>query len=498
MSDEKITLNDLKGENTVTDLGSLTQVDPSIISKSLNVEEKSRPENPVLAEINKSLSNVVEDTKKEAIEFLKAKQEEDVNNEIESLMTSDTPKESTTSIKVSENPETKLVIEDGKNEVETDIENDNVSSVGLDDEELKALEAEIEGTTDEELEIRDEMAEIKKVIKETIKPTANVIDLSSFKISKNPISISNALSILNNSSTEQVVDWVLYSAKKPFSIKEFKGSEIEALNPKSGGRNRLNVYTSIYKLIYDHIVDANKPATMEAWIKTIKFKDLNHLYFGIYKASFLNANTIPFNCTDKDCKEIFMKNINIDDMVKYKDSAIKAEVEKILVKDTNSTNESNKINTYPYQISDDYVFAIKDPSVYNVIFENAVLDEQFTAKYKDTLALITYIDTIYYINRSTNELQPLQVKEYADNLLKTVKAKIITFTKIINNLTPDQFSYLNGIINSLNNDDNQIQYILPEVTCPKCGKAVPEIIQSAEQLLFTRHQLVSIANTLNE
>ena len=336
---------------------------------------------------------------------------------------------------------------------------------------------------------QDEQIEnIKASIKEKLIPIKNKIDLGKFSINNKPISISKLL----NSTTEDthVADWMLYSTKTPISVSEFSGPEIEKMNPGNSNRNTLNTYKDIYSIIYKHIVDANKPATMEAWVKTLQFFDLDHLYFAIYKACFGSMNTIPYACPE--CGETFMADIDIEDMVKYSSDEVKDEVAKILQKESTSSGEGNPVELV--QVSDDYVIGLKDPSVYEVVFEVSSLDREFSTKYQDLLAIMSYIDTIYFIDRSTNQLSPIAIKQYPNDIAKTTKRKIKIYYEILSTLSSDQYFAFTSYIKQINDRNEVIQYRLPETTCPKCNHLIPEEIRKPDSLLFTRHQLGAIVN----
>ena len=361
----------------------------------------------------------------------------------------------------------------------------NINIFNVDSEDLDLDEEDVDPVVEND----KQMEQIKNKLKEKIKPVANIIDLSTFTISNEPVSISNALKATAN---KHVSDWVFPAEGRCISLEEFKGIDLERLNPENSSRNRINTYKDIYELIFKHIVDARKPATMEQWVKKLNFFDLDHLHFAIYKASFEGANFIPYTCPS--CKNAFVSdNINIEDMVKYKDEETKTKMLKLF--HTDSTSESAGYNVELVQVSNQYVVGLREPSVYNVIFENAILDEQFTEKYSDLLSIISFVDTIYFIDTANNELKPIQPKEYPENIVKNVKSKISTYSKILSSLNSDQFYQFNSYIQAIQEKHDEITYRLPACKCPKCDKEIAETEMSAQNILFTRAQLVGIANS---
>lgn len=351
-------------------------------------------------------------------------------------------------------------------------------------DDLKDEQAENEADNKEQLDA------IKLTIKEKIKPVANIVDLKSFTISKKHVSVTKTLA--DSNPDRHVADWALLAAQKPISMSEFNGYEIEKLNPGSSSRNRYNTYIDIYTIIYGHVVDENKPA-FDIWLKNISFYDIPHVYFTIYKACFEGTNSIPYACGKPECKHVFMNDYKIEEMVKYKNDAIKKLVEDILTHNTNSENPDD-YEAEVVQVSDNYVVGFREPTIWNIIFENAVLDEKFTDKYNDFLAIMSYIDEVYYINRDSNELEPIKVEVDKNNTLKTVKSRVVKYSEILKSLSSDQFQFLQAYIKKISDRHDGISYILPETICPKCDTVIEEQVMEPDQLLFTRHQLAAIAN----
>ncbi len=381
------------------------------------------------------------------------------------------------------------IIDMKEKELEKNIESEdsNVSDFISDDDKFEDLK---DSQANTEADDKEQLDAIKLTIKEKIKPIANIVDLKSFTISKKHVSVTRTLADSNHD--KHIADWALISGRKPISMSELAGYEIEKLNPGSSSRNRYNTYMDIYTIIYDHIIDDNKPP-LDIWLKGISFYDIPHIYFTAYKSCFEGSNSIPYACGKPECKHVFMNDYEIKQMVKYKNDTIKKLVEDILTNNTNSENPDD-YEAELVQVSDNYVFAFREPTIWNIIFENAVLDEKFTDKYSDFLAIMTYIDCVYYINRETNQLEPIQVEDDINNVLKTVKSRVVKYSEVFKSLSSDQFQFLQAYIKKINDRHDEISYILPEATCPKCKTVIKEQVMEPDQLLFTRHQLAAIAN----
>lgn len=365
--------------------------------------------------------------------------------------------------------------------------NVNKESITFIDDEDAELEDELNGDNDKEADERTE--KLKAAIKGKIKPVAEALDLNSFTITNKPVALS---STLNNTmaSTVRTADWALYASGVPVTMKSFTGTEISKLNDTSG-KTRYNAVKDQYGMIFDHIVDrGDKPKTVEEWAKTISFLDIENLWFAVYRACFEGANYLPYTCGS--CNEIFLSDSTpIMDMVKFTNDEARAKFNIILNTETNP--HPNLITSEMVQVSDNYAFTFREPTIYNMIFESAVLDKEFTDKYSDLIALIVYIEDIYYINRETMQLQPITHKVFPNNLAKTTKAKIIQFSKIIQTLNSDQYSSIMAYIQQINSKGDDISYVIPEATCPKCGSVINEQSYRATDLVFTRHQLATLA-----
>lgn len=362
----------------------------------------------------------------------------------------------------------------------------NQSDLFIDDDDLDDLDdIEAQETDMEEKEIEI----LKGAITEKLKISEKNFDITGFTISKQPISANAALDY--DETSKQVFDWPLMSAGRLVSMNAFSGTEIDALNG-GNSRNRFNNLKDIYRELYNHIIDPKKP-DFESWLKLTSFMDIPHLYMAAYKSSFHGANYIPFTCTDTKCNHIFLSDdIDIlENMVKFKDEDSKLKFNEIMENGSIPANKAYETRIVP--ISSKFAIGFREPSIYNTIFENVILDQKFVEKYQRLLSMMIYIDTIYLING--NNLSPIAYKIEADNIAKTTKYRIMTYAKIISKLPSDSFQKITSIIASINELGNEITYQLPEVTCPECSHVIPAEIKESMDLLFSRHQLALIANS---
>lgn len=358
------------------------------------------------------------------------------------------------------------------------------------DEENEELDENIDEQKLADKEQQDQVEKLRTLVREKIRPVTNSFDISTFSISKRPA--ASTISTPRDNG-QKIADWVLMSSQKPIYMRRFTGTEIERLSNGGKGRTRLNRALDTWQLIYNHIVDPHKPETLEEWAKTTSFLDIDHIYMAIYRANFEGSNYIPYSCTNKACKEkVFLSdNFDIMDMCKFAKKEDKEKFLSIIGSETDSTSKLYSTEIVP--VSDDYAFAFREPSIYNIIFESAVLDEDFVDKFGDLITISTYIDQIYYINKEARELQPVRTNIYPNNMKKTVKSRIINYSKIISTLGSDQYNTLLAYMQKINSFGDSLTYQLPEVTCPCCGTVIPATDQEAQNLVFTRHQLAALA-----
>ena len=277
------------------------------------------------------------------------------------------------------------------------------------DKEDEDLEDNVDADKLAEKEQKEQLDKLRTLIREKIRPVSKAFDISTFSISKRPAA--------NNISTprdkgQKVADWVLMSGQKPIYMRRFSGTEMERLANGGKGRTRLNRALDTWQLIYNHIEDPHKPESLEEWAKVTSFLDIDHIYMAIYRANFEGSNYIPYNCTNDNCKDkVFLSdNFDIMDMCKFADKEAKAKFNSIIGTETNVTSKLYSTEIVP--VSDDYAFVFREPSIYNIIFESAVLDQEFVDKFGDLVSICSYIDEIYYINKERQELQPVRVNRW--------------------------------------------------------------------------------------
>lgn len=348
-----------------------------------------------------------------------------------------------------------------------------------------------ESSIEDELGIGDEsLKEIAAEIKEKVMPFTP-IDTSSLSFG-NPINITNTIDP-NDILQEEV--WPLLSEDRLLKIKELRGAALNNIITIDDRVASYNELMSKYGKIYKSIVSAKEP-TVKAWIDNVDYTSYQDLNFAIYAASFKNANHMAMQC--EECKHNFLyKDIPMNKMYRFKDGKAKERFESIM----RSGNTDPKKDVWMKQVSDRYFIGIKIPSIYKFYIERKLLKPEFNDKFDELITICTYIESIQFIEKQedgTCKLRPIQITDNADAPAKSYMDRLKKFIMVLDQLTSDQFVYLVSLIRQLENEhiENGIEYLLPEATCPKCGKTSKAEVVYASQLLFTRHQLQALANSV--
>ena len=510
----------------------LPKLDPKTV-KDVNVSEVVQPKksnqvqtemgNPMIDSALQGLDDAIERTRQESLEIVEKGEEERIEKLIDEDETVETNTNNQRINLVSESEYTSKPKTNDSSDVSFDDEefefNDNNSTKNNDndmvsttkvaykpesinadisDEDMKFLDD--ENNLDEDEDQKNLVTEIKEKIRlemnEKFVPVSNKVDFSKFKVAKKPISASKVINHIQQAPVE-AADGVLYNANRAVRMSAFSAMEIQSLDQSNVRRNNYNQFMiDQLHLIYNHLIDANKPASFEAWMKSMTNDVIDDYFFTAYKATFSNSNIITYSCTDDTCHNIFMNKKNIEDMIKFRNEEVKKKYMDIL-HSGNVNTVSTEYETDLYQASDEYAFSLRKPSLYATYIEPSLINEEFMKKYEDLLLLISYIDDIYIIDRENNELIKVDTKPDPRRPDVTVKRKIKSYATIIRSLTSDQLQSLSLATDKydaaeVDDDGNvitDIKYIYPEEICPKCGKVIPEEEQSPDRMLFMRHQL---------
>jgi hypothetical protein len=367
-----------------------------------------------------------------------------------------------------------------------------LKDLGIGDEEEDGADLE-----DDE-ESAEELRERFKTNMGTIKIAKDPIDISKFRIRREPVSSSTALRSIRSNAHLKRADWVLYCSGRSMSFAECDGPELDALNKTIRGSNGINGVISTLRFVYDHVIDGNKP-TFENWTKLIRTEDIESLYFGLYLACYGDTNLVVRVCDKEQNKNACGKTSLIDtpimNMVKFESDEVKEKFERIRSMDT--TSDTTAFESELLQVSDDIVISYSKPTLYSTFIQYAPLEARINEKYSDYLNTMAYINEFFMIDRNTNNLVPIKIKEYPNNLNKTIMSKLKVYIDILKTLSSDQYNIMKGKLNQIDSmeEATQVSYIFPEAVCPECGQTIKESpVQSVLNLLFTRAQLAQVKN----
>ena len=358
-------------------------------------------------------------------------------------------------------------------EKKTDL--DNMSE---EDKDLAALEDEYEAPTE------DFDEKLKAELSKKLKPVSKKFDLSHAVVVDKPVTVTNALNTKDRFN-KRIFTWSLLRSKRPITMKAFTATELNALNTyvRNDTRSR-----ETFTAIWDHIIGVGKGKDFDSWAKCTSYYDVDNIWFCVYGACFNEANYLPFSCRACDGVTI-STDIPVEQMCKYDNPEVKAEMERIR-KLPEDPKMGNVFAEYRVQISDTIVAGFREPSIYDAVIAPNMFDTEFKNKYNDIIGICAYISNIYVLEETPQgiALRPIAVKTFINNELKTAKARIIQYAKIIRSLNSDQYNIIMGHINAITVEP-AVTYGLPSISCDHCGKEIPEERNAAADLVFMRHRL---------
>ena len=362
-------------------------------------------------------------------------------------------------------------------ELDTEAEPVFMTDDDFDDDDEDSLD-----TVTEESENKERIAHVRSIVKEAYEENIDKIDVKKFTIAKKPVSVSNALA--SASTKTMVADWVLHSSGTCISVSQLSGPEIEALDVSGSNAGMYNAYLQMFKVLYKHVENPNK-GSLEQWLRTISFYDMQDLYFAFYRACFGKDNHILYSC-DK-CKETYMRQKPIEEMVVFKNDEVKAKCKAII--DKGIAGNEPEYNVDLVQITNDYVVGIRVPSMYDATLGPALLPDEWRQKHSDLIGTCTFIDAIYRINRSNSTLEVISTNPVANDDVKSMKNRLKAYNKILSTFSSREYAKLKGVISNLGMNIDDIEYQIPGDICKKCGAEIPKQPMDPLQMLFTYHQL---------
>lgn len=349
--------------------------------------------------------------------------------------------------------------------------------LGDEDADLAALDDDLTPPVD------DFEEKLKAELAKKMKPIGKQYDLSQLTVESQPVmasSVINKITPINN----KVFTWALPRSKRPIVMRSFTATELNNLNNRASNNS---LTAELFKTIWEHIVAGQGP-NFETWAKCTSYFDVNHIWFSIYGACFDSSNYIPATC--QECGGVTIAdNVPIYDMCKFSSPESKEEFEKIRNMPIDPAMGS-VFAEHRVQITDNLVVGFKEPTIYDAVIAPNSYDREFRDKYSDIIGIMTYLSNIYEIREVNGKvgLYRVSTKQFKNNDVKTNKARVIQYAKIIRSLRSDQYNIIIAFISSMNEDDTLV-YQVPAISCDHCKKEIPADTTAAYDLVFIRHQL---------
>lgn len=319
-------------------------------------------------------------------------------------------------------------------------------------------------------------------------------DLEGFVVSTKPISLKAAIKPKQVSSFSYT--WPLLYTGVGAEITPLAGDEIINLNPQNTNFETVRGLNTVFSILYHHIINQNK-APFETWLRQTSDYDIDNIIFGAHAATFKDSNYVTYECSNKKCKHIFLRKVDIMDMVTFPNDETKKRFNDILDSDGVM---SQTYKSTPKRINNDYAIGFVSQSIYSNLFEPASLSAEFTKKYGPIISLMPNIDKIYRIDNTTKSLYPIDFGVVEKSLSKTVQRKVRSIYTILQSFTPDERSIVVAEAQKIANqmDKWKVTYSIPETKCPVCGQKIEKQESNPLNILFTRAQLPIVAAYIQE
>lgn len=414
-----------------------------------------------------------------------AKSDDDFFDDDEKTIKSDTQEEDL--IKLKPTKEQEVFDEEKKEEIEENLTEDEKKER----EEAKNLGISIEKYYKWKKEYESDVRNVLNLTK-----SYQTTDFDSFSTSGRALTMNEALKIVKRSRPQHLTaTWVLQYTGLPIRMTPLSGEELVQFlsDIETGYRQALTGFipsieqlTNIWSTIYNHCEMENKP-NFNSWMRRIAANDFSNFIFALYYAIFKDTNYLTYRCTKKGCGKLYLEKHDVMEMVKYPTDEIKTRVDDIL---NGKGVESRMFRTEPIPINDTFAISFITPSIYSFNFEQASLPYKFRQEHS-VVGLMMAIDKVYVIDKARNQFLPIEFGVVEDDVKKTVTRKVRALERIFESFNLDQRTLiLHEYQNMIENIDNDpIQYVIPESTCPVCGNVIHESNTNPFEMLFTRARL---------
>ena len=307
------------------------------------------------------------------------------------------------------------------------------------------------------------------------------VNLDSIEI-VDPTSVSELIlfenedSILNSRKTMQVV--CCQSAYEAH-VSALRNQEIQNLT--ASDLDLYNFKKRIYKTVYDHIQETSVgKMDFNTWLKVTSYFDIDTLLYGIYCQTFPGENKYPLTCPR--CDRNFNTIVNNATLVEIRgqEQEIYAKINEVVsnIKNAKQLLEHSHVHTTKRIMMEQskIVFDITIPSAYDYLEGIlANVSEQFVEEYSTSLGVSLFIDKVLIPDlkgyKRTGELKYIPV---------TNKGRIID---LVSKLPYYDGLDLSDAVNEFTNK-YKITYSIKGIHCPECGFEFPSLPMNLEDILF--------------
>lgn len=237
--------------------------------------------------------------------------------------------------------------------------------------------------------------------------------------------------------------------------------------------SRYEYKKALYKVIYEKIYDTGVgKMSFEEWLQSTSVEDVETFYYGLYCATFPNEGSFEITCPH--CGDSNDLNVNHKNLFTTSDPEQMKETMKRVsaITTKEEMKEYSLVGKYEaFELSDSGIIAeLRTPTLYDSLELLRKVPENIIDKDPVGLTNMLYIDKLYAKEKSGNGYVTITNRE--------------TLLKIIDNLSIDDAAQLEDAVSD-RVDANRITYSVKNAKCPSCGKDIPNIPISIEDILFT-------------
>lgn len=338
---------------------------------------------------------------------------------------------------------------------------------------------------DEIIEEKNEEEENKKC----------AINLNSIKIKKTKDATSTFNSIIEKRKRKMVTTSVpLTNSGYIAHMVGFSSPEIRDLSLALRTRDQFSYWDFLYQNIHEKMQSCSIGAMdYDTFLKSTALTELDLLLYGIFCSTYPESNDFPITCINPKCGNKFdfsYKNSNyLDISEEDKDKA--ADAMRALIAgqtiDSKEFFENSNTNTLErvYLPSSKMIVELRHPTLYNQLYDviKQLVENEVDGASDTTLNRMPYVQTVMVLEDDENP--DSGYIEFTDLMQKV---------SLLTDLDEADDDELEKQISENILDKYTIGFSMKGISCPICGKKIPDQEVDFRQLLFMIHQIRKISN----